>query len=52
VAASGNDLTINWNITPEAAFASATKKNLNMNVRDMSGTTAGWTDKGDWIITP
>ncbi len=50
VAVSGNNLTINWNITPSAAFASATKKNLYMKVSDMSNLTAGWTDKGDWTI--
>jgi hypothetical protein len=52
VSGSGNDLTINWNITPKAAFASATARNLYMYVRDMSNVTAGWVDKGDWTITP
>jgi hypothetical protein len=50
VAKAGNDLTINWNIKPKTAFASETKKNLYMLVRDMSNTTVGWTDKGDWTI--
>lgn len=52
VAGSGNTLTIKWSIKPKAAFASATKKNLYLFARDMSNATAGWTDKGDWTITP
>jgi len=28
------------------------KRNLYMKVGDMSNLTAGWTDKGDWTITP
>ena len=50
VIGSGNNLTVNWNITPKAAFASATKKNLYLYARDLSNATAGWTDRGDWTI--
>ena len=50
VTGSANNLTINWNITPKAAYTSATKRNLYLHARDMSNATAGWTDKGDWTI--
>jgi len=50
VGGSGNYLLINWNITPKAAFVSATKRNIYLYARDMSNLTAGWTDKGDWTI--
>ena len=50
VSRSGNNLTVNWNIKPKAAFVSATKKNLYLYARDMSNAITGWTDKGDWRI--
>jgi len=52
VTGSGNNLTVNWNITPKAAFASGGARNVYMLMRDMSNLTAGWTDKGDWTINP
>ena len=52
VTVSGNNLTVSWNIKPNSAFASATKKNLYMFARDMSNATTGWKDKGDWTINP
>ena len=51
VTGSGNNLTIDWNVTPSTVFASATKKNLYLYARDMSGVTVGYTDRGDWTIT-
>jgi hypothetical protein len=50
VSGSGNNLTVNWNITPKAAFVSATTRNLYLYARDMSNATASWTDRGDWTI--
>ena len=50
VSGSGNNLTVNWNIKPKAAFVSTTKKNLYLYARDMSNAITGWTDKGDWKI--
>ena len=50
VSGSGNNLTVNWNITPKAAFASATTRNLYLFARDMSNAIVGWTDRGDWTI--
>ena len=50
VSRSGNDLTINWSITPKAAFTGV--MNLYMNVSDSLYNSVGWTDKGDWTITP
>jgi hypothetical protein len=49
-AVSGNNLTINWNITPGTTFADGTNRNIYMYVKDVSNLTAGWTDKGDWTI--
>jgi hypothetical protein len=46
----GNNLTVNWNITPRATFASLMKKNLYLYARDMSNATVAWTDKGDWTV--
>ena len=51
VSGSGNDLTVNWSITPKTAFASSVHKNLYMQARDLAGNaTPKWTDKGDWTI--
>ena len=51
VSGSGNDLTVNWNITPKTAFASSVHKNLYMQATDLAGNaTPKWTDKGDWTI--
>jgi len=49
VTGTGNDLTVNWNITPNASFAGT--KNLYLFARDYADSTAGWEDKGDWTIT-
>ncbi len=40
VSGSGNNLTVKWNITPKAAFASTTPKNLYMRDIDNSNTTS------------
>ena len=47
---SGNNLTINWKITPSVAFASATAKNIYMYAIDNSGLQADWARKGTWMI--
>ena len=49
VSGSGNDLTVNWTITPKASFAGT--KHLYLYARDNADLTAGWEDKGDWTIT-
>jgi len=50
VSGTGNNLTVNWNITPKAGFAGT--KSLYLFARDNADSTAGWEDKGDWGITP
>lgn len=51
VESSGNDITVNWKITPKTAFAGATAKNLKMRATDKSGLTTGLIKKGSWTIT-
>jgi hypothetical protein len=51
VGGSGNDLTIDWSITPKLAFASTTAKNVYTHVKDNSNVQVGWFDKGDWTVT-
>jgi hypothetical protein len=48
---SGNNLTVNWNVTPAAAFASATPRNLYLGATDNSGASTGLVLKGTWTIT-
>jgi len=50
VTGSGNNLTIKWNITPQAAFATTRKKNLYLFASDMSNVVVGWAEKGNWTI--
>jgi len=51
VAKAGNSLTVKWNITPKAAFASTTVKKLALRVTDKAGNAVAWTQKGSWTIT-
>jgi len=46
----GNNLTITWNITPSATFASTTKKNVYLQARDFTNGVTGWVDKADWTV--
>ncbi len=50
VSVTGNDLTVNWNITPKAAFASTTAKSVAMLAKDNSAASSGWISKGSWKI--
>jgi DNA-binding beta-propeller fold protein YncE len=50
VSGAGNDLTVNWSITPKAGYAGT--KSLHMFARDNDDLTVGWEDKGDWTIGP
>ena len=50
VSVSGNNLKVNWNIKPKAAFASATPRNLRMLAVDKGGLNSGWVTKGTWTI--
>jgi hypothetical protein len=50
VSVTGNDLTVNWNITPKTAFASTTAKSVAMQAKDNSAATSGWKTKGNWKI--
>ena len=50
VSGSGGELTVHWNITPKAAFGSATPNQLWMIARDNTGVTSGWEEKGSWTI--
>lgn len=47
---SGNDLTVNWNITPKPAYAGA--KKLFLKAVDRTNLNSGWLKKGNWTITP
>jgi|GEM_PF-1701659 len=49
VTKSGNNLTVNWNITPKAAFTGA--KNLKMRATDNSNAATALMNKGTWTIT-
>jgi uncharacterized repeat protein (TIGR01451 family) len=48
----GNDLTLTLNITPKAAFASATAKKVYTYAIDYGALTVGWTQKETWTVTP
>ena len=48
---SGNNITVNWRITPKAVFAGAAAKDLKMRATDSSGLTTGLIKKGTWTIT-
>ena len=50
VSGTGNNLTVNWNITPKASFAGT--KSLYMFARDNADLTVGWEHKGNWTISP
>ena len=52
VTVAGNDITIDWNITPKGVFASSTAKKVSMKVTDNSKATSGWVLKGSWKIDP
>jgi hypothetical protein len=52
VGKSGNNVTVNWSITPKEAFASATAKKMFMQAGDISGLALGWVEKGAWTIIP
>lgn len=46
---SGNNLTINWNITPNAEFASTTAKNLYA-AQNTGAASLVWNNIGNWTI--
>jgi C1A family cysteine protease len=50
VSSSGNNLAVNWSVTPKAAFASSTPKNIWEIARDYSNATSGWINKGSWTV--
>ena len=52
VTGDGNNLTVNWNITPKPAFASAVQKAVQTVARDNSGLSSGWVPEGSWTISP
>jgi hypothetical protein len=50
VSGSGNNITVNWNVTPAAAFTSATPRNLYLGATDSKGSATGLVQKGTWTI--
>jgi len=46
----GNRITVNWNITPAAAFTGT--KNLYLYVQDKTGLVDNYEAMGTWTITP
>jgi hypothetical protein len=50
VSAAGNSLTINWRLTPKAAFVSADPYNLWLRAIDNSNTTSTWKNQGKWTV--
>jgi hypothetical protein len=48
VSASGQDLTVVWNIKPKPAFTGA--QQMKMKATDNSNATVGWVKKGTWTI--
>ncbi len=50
ISGSGTTLTVNWNITFKAAFASTTAKKTYLYVKDDSNAYQGWIQKGTWTV--
>jgi hypothetical protein len=50
VSGTGKSLTVNWSITPRAAFASITEKTIWMIVRGTSNRNSGWAARGTWTV--
>jgi len=50
VSASGSILTVNWCLIFNAAFAHSSVKNLYLSVRDASGLSSPWVQKGTWLV--
>gem|GEM_PF-755591 len=48
VSKSGNNLTVNWNVTFKASFLGT--KNMYLYVLDVAGAANGFTSKGTWRI--
>ncbi|HVF10308.1 MAG TPA: hypothetical protein VNA16_05875, partial [Abditibacteriaceae bacterium] len=48
VSQDGNNLTVNWSLTPKAAFAGP--RSLFLYVRDTAGLTDGYDKLGEWSI--
>jgi hypothetical protein len=51
VRGAGTDLTIAWSLTPKAAFAAETAKNVYTHAKDTANVQVGWDDRGDWTIS-
>ncbi len=49
-AGSGNNLTVNWNITPKAAFVPASPMQVLMTAKDTANVITGPTTMGSWTI--
>jgi bacillolysin len=52
VGGTGTNLTVKWCMTPKAAFASATARQLRLKATDRTMAATVWVTKGTWKITP